>query len=454
MRLKMNLFLIWAIGLPISLVFANAQQSNTLTDSVAFFQAQQLQQTDRNTGSSNNHPDAQWFPKAGLGLFIHWGMTAVNATGDLSWNMLANKPWQDATVTPNNYYKQLDKWVPDKMNFDKMLKAAKAAGVTYAVFVTRHHDGFALWPSEYGELGTKTHFEGRDFVREFVEACRKNKLKIGLYYSPPDWYYERKYKNFAYRFEVLDMNHKPTVLPEKTPEYERQRLEYLQNQVTELLTNYGKIDLLWFDGGRGEVPHKLVRSLQPGIVINRRNGAEGGDYGDTEGKLPKERFVGWFETCETCWPSRKWAYTEDAGWDTAAEVLTSLVKLRAWGGNLLANVGPKASGEVPKQALYAWQEMADWMRHSREAVIGAYGGPWPEDVNTPVTTNQGVAYIHLLPGEEDEVVWKNAPNPKKVFMLRTKKDVSYSYEEGTLKLNIPKNERTKNVDVVKLLLHN
>ncbi len=440
------------IALNISLTQAIAQQTSNMPDSAAIFQAQQLQQIARNAGGANMHPDAQWFPKAGLGLFIHWGMTAVNATGDLSWNMLANKPWKDATITPNNYYKQLDNWVADKIDFDKMLKAAKAAGFTYAVFVTRHHDGFTLWPSQYGEIGTKTHFGGRDFVKEFVAACRKNGLRIGLYFSPPDWYYERKYKNFAYRNGTFDMDHKPTVLPEKTPEYERERHEHLKNQVTELLSNYGKIDLMWFDGGKGEIPNKLVRSLQPGIVINRRNGAEGGDYGDTEGALPQKRFTGWFETCETCWPSRKWAYTEDAGWDTAAEVITSLVKLRAWGGNLLANVGPKASGEVPQQALTAWKEMEKWMKHSREAVISANAGPWPADVNTPVTTNTGVAYVHFLPGEKAEVVWRNAPKPVKAFLLKSKKTVAFTYESGTLKLNIPENQRTNNVDVVKLII--
>jgi len=131
----------------------NAQQNKAVIDSAALMQAQQLKQVEQKAGLSSSLPQAQWFPKAGLGLFIHWGMTAVNATGDLSWNMLANKPWKDATITPNKYYEQVNSWNPDKMNFDKMLKAAKAIGVTYAVFVTKHHDGFALWPSKYGELG-------------------------------------------------------------------------------------------------------------------------------------------------------------------------------------------------------------------------------------------------------------------------------------------------------------
>jgi hypothetical protein len=96
------------------------------------------------------------------------------------------------------------------------------------------------------------------------------------------------------------MDHQPTVLPKRPPEFEQSRIDYINHQVRELLTNYGKIDLMWFDGGKGEIPNQLVRELQPGIVINRRNGGVG-DYGDSEGALPKKRFEGWFETCETSW---------------------------------------------------------------------------------------------------------------------------------------------------------
>ncbi len=420
------------------------------TDSAAILQAKQLKQADQNV-SDNRKSHAQWFPKAGLGLFIHWGMSAVTATGDLSWNMIANKPWKDATMTPNQYYAQAKRWNPDKMDFDKILKAAKATGITYAVFVTRHHDGFAFWPSQYSEIGTKELFNGRDFVKEFVHACRKYKIRVGLYYSPPDWYYERKYKNFSWGKNVFDMDHKPTVLPQKPDDFEQKRCLHIQNQVTELLTNYGKIDMIWFDGGHGEISNARVRELQPGIVINRRNG-KGGDYGDSEGALPQKRFSGWFETCETCWPSHKWSFSENAGWDTAADVITELVKLRAWGGNLLANVGPKASGEIPQQALNAWEGMAKWMKYGRESVIGADAGPWPTDVNTPVTTRKGVAYIHLLPGENETVVWKNAPKPKKMFLMKTKTPVEYTYRDNTLTVNVPLTERTDNVDVIKVVL--
>ena len=435
------------------LLFLLALASLASADQAADAQANALDQTSRKPVSPNKHPDAQWFPDAGLGLFIHWGIASVAATGDISWGMLANKPWKDKTVTPNTYYGWAKQWKTDRMDYDKMLDQAQAAGFTYAVMVTKHHDGFTLWPSQIGDIGTKQFLGGRDFVKEYVAACRKHGLKVGLYYSPPDWWFDRKYRSFSMRGEALDMDHKPVKLPPKPADHDAKRKALVTAQVTELLSNYGKIDLLWFDGGHGEISNTEVRRLQPGIVINSRNGG-GGDYGDTERKLPAKRFKGWFETCETCWPSKKWSYTEDAGWVTAPQVIEKLVGLRAWGGNLLANVGPLGDGSVPGQASAAWQEMADWMKHSRESVIGAGTGPFPEAVNAPVTTGKGVAYVHFLPGFRQTVVWKGAAIPKKVILLRTQEPVSFRYEDGTLRLTVPESARTHNDDVVKVIMAN
>ena len=238
-------------------------------------------------------------------------------------------------------------------------------------------------------------------------------------------------------------------MPKRPADHDAKRKALVTGHVTELLTNYGKIDQIWFDGGHGEIPNAEVRRLQPGIVVNRRNGG-GGDYGDTEGKLPTKRFKGWFETCETCWPSNKWSYTEDAGWDTAPQVIEELVRLRAWGGNLLANLGPKGDGSMPEPATAAWKEMADWMKHSRESVIGAGPGPFPESVNAPVTTAKGVAYMHFLPGFKEAVVWKNGPKPKKATLLRTGERVAIHPSGRRARIDLPAALRSSSVDVVKL----
>ena len=418
-------------------------------DQAANSQADALGQASQKPVSSNKHPDAQWFPDAGLGLFIHWGLASVGATGDLSWGMLANKPWKDKTVTPNTYYGWAKQWKPDQMDYDKLLGAAKEAGFTYAVMVTKHHDGFTLWPSGFGDLGTKQFLGGRDFVKEYVAACRKHGLKVGLYYSPPDWWFDREYKNFSMRGPALDMDHQPVKLPARPADHGAKRKALVTGQVTELLTHYGKIDQIWFDGGSGEIPTAEVRRLQPGIVVNRRNGG-GGDYGDSEGKLPGKRFKGWFETCETCWPANKWSYTEEAGWDTAPQVIEELVRLRAWGGNLLANLGPKGDGSMPEQATTAWKEMADWMKHSRESVIGAGPGPFPESVNAPVTTGKGVAYVHFLPDFKEDAVWKNAPKYRKATLLRTGESIPMTDRDNVLRIAIPPALRSQSVDVVRL----
>lgn len=445
-----------------------------MADDAADGQARSLGQETSRPLSTNTHPDAQWFPDAGLGLFIHWGINSVRASGDLSWNMLANKPWKDSTVTPNQYYATIKDWHADRMDYDALLGAAKAAGFTYAIMVTKHHDGFALWPSAHGELNSRTQFAGRDFVSEYVAACRKHGLKVGLYFSPPDWWFEREYKSFTMKGPALDMDHQPVATKKKPADFEPKRRAMIQGQVTELLTRYGRIDLIWFDGGGGEIPSSEVRRLQPGIVINRRNGG-GGDYGDTEVTLPDKRFAGWFETCATCWPSRKWSYSEGHGFDTAAVTLTKLTLLRAWGGNLLANVGPKGNGEVPKQAIDCWSEMARWMAHSRESVIGAQGGHWPEQANVPMTTRPGVAYLHFLPKFPEiypgspvdnprrtrevlcnpppyttTAVWKDAPRPARVTLLRTGQDLPYTYADRTLTVSLPPDCRSGLVDVVKV----
>jgi hypothetical protein len=216
--------------------------------------------------------------------------------------------------------------------------------------------------------------------------------------------------------------------------------------------------------------------MQPGIVINGRN-AGVGDYLDSEVTLPAERFSGWFETCATCWPSRKWAYTEEYGFDTAPLALTKLVLLRAWGGNLLANLGPTGDGSVPTQALTCWVEMAGWMAHSRESVIGTRSGPWPEEANIPITTRHEAAYLHFLPqlpeiypGSEVDrkrptptrsilpalpepvpaAIWKNAPQPSQVTLLRTGQTLPFTHVGGTLTVALPVDLRTGSVDVVKV----
>lgn len=429
------------------------------TDDVA--SAQHLILGQQASGSSsmetrkNTHTDAQWFPDAGLGLFVHIGIAAVHGGIDLSWSMLADKSWEDGEITPVEYWALADRRNPRKFNADKWVKAAKEAGFKYIVMVTKHHDGYTMWPSRYSDFGVGQKLGGRDLVREFVDACRKHGVKVGLYYSPPDWHFDAGYRNFGRSGKMFyDINHNlvPSI-PKMPEEHRRARLEMVRNQVTELLTDYGKIDILWFDGGKGEISNDEVRRLQPGIIVNRRNG-EPGDFGDSEGVLPQKRFPGWFETNDPCWPSRWWGYSTSDRMDSADDVIEKLVIMRAWGGNYLANVGPKADGSMPEEALAAWKDMARWMKHSGESVFGTTGGPFPEKANQPVTIKgDSLMYLHAFPNMHKAITVQEVQGrPVRAVLLRTGEEIPFTYEDRTLKVQIPADRRTRSVDTVKIFL--
>jgi alpha-L-fucosidase len=233
-------------------------------------------------------------------LFIHWGISSVHGGIDISWGMIKDTPWdtKGIRVTPNQYWALADRFNPDKYDPRKWLAAAKAMGCRYAVLTTRHHDGYAMWPSRYGNFSTRTHLGGRDLIRPYVEACRAESLKVGLYFSPPDWHYARRHMSFRYaRAEgpPLGPDHQPTKLLPSTPEYIAEQQRQVRGQVEELLTNYGRIDVMWFDGSfpgaREVIPVEWVRKLQPQIVINPRLWSVG-DFETPECKMPLQRPAG------------------------------------------------------------------------------------------------------------------------------------------------------------------
>src|SRR5205809_5944844 len=197
--------------------FCDAQN----TDKQAKEEHSMINVKEEKTSAHTLHPDAQWYPDAGFGLFIHWGVSSVEAM-NISWPMipgraLAAKRIDDAAereriiregdwnlngkpngITPNEYWAMAKDFNPQKYDPDKWLKAAKEAGFTYAVLTARHHEGFALWPSKTGDFNTSNYMGGRDLIKDYVEACRRNGLKVGIYYSPPDWHFDREFFTFLY----------------------------------------------------------------------------------------------------------------------------------------------------------------------------------------------------------------------------------------------------------------
>ena len=429
-------------------------------------------QTDAAVGLQDDSV-RQWFPEAGLGLFIHWGISSVDGGHDLSWGMMANVPWGGPkALTPETYWKLAEKFKPQAYNPEKWLRAAKEAGFGYAVLTTRHHDGFALWPSAYGDFNTRPHLDGRDLVGEYVAACRKVGMKVGFYYSPPDWHFRREYMSFGYGTKGtaesphLGLRHEQVELPKKPADFDDRYIAYINNQITELMTRYGNIDLLWFDGNAGSkmLSQEKIRAMQPGILINDRGHGKGDFRTGFECRLPTERPEGCWEHCyglTSCWGYRTGDEKRDSH-RLAANLLVPLVKCRAWGGNVLANCGPRPTGEMPDCYYACMKEVEEWMETHRESVIGVDAGPYPQRANVPVTVRGKIWYLHLLPavanGKEDPAVLKDkkpvtlhgVSEPRRVTLLGTQASLDYQFEDDTLSIEVPDSLRTTLVDVLKV----
>ena len=448
------------------------------------------------------HPDAQWYPDAGLGLFIHWGIASVKAI-NISWPMipgraLAQRRITDPAereriiregdynlngkpnpITPNQYWEMARDFDPKKYDPDKWLKAAKAAGFEYVVLTTRHHEGFALWPSAYGNFDTKNFMDGRDLLMPYVEACRKNGLKVGFYYSPPNWYFEKDYKNFMYggganknpEFPALDADLKPRTNAHTAAElaaHQKAYDEMVRGQVTELLTRYGKIDLLWFDGkqptpnGARCITQEEIRRLQPGIVINPRLHGHG-DFVTYERTLGTDKPVtGWAEFCNT-WTAF-WPHVENAPFRAPGFVLGQFTNSRSLGVNYLLGVGPTRDGEFVDAIYQNMAIVGDWMKQNAAAVKETRPLPPAESASVPAVASNHARYLFaapsfrkggsyeedLLPAKDETLTLKGVSKPASVKLLRDGSSLKYSYSDGAVTIELPAPQRTQLVDVVEV----
>jgi alpha-L-fucosidase len=456
----------------------------------------------RRQAAHTTHPDAQWFPNAAFGLFLHWDEASVKGV-NIGWSdipgrriaahkerftpdevarivreddyNLDGKPWP---LTPNQYWALARDFKPDRYDADKWLKAAKAAGFEYAVLTAKHHNGLALWPSRYGGFNTSNYIGGRDLVQEFVQACRRNGLKVGLYFSGPDWHFDRDYNNFLYHgsehpeIPPLDADLKPRTIthtPDEVAAHHRAYAEMVRGQVEELLTRYGTIDVLWFDG-KPAVPNpetvitaERIRELQPAIVINPRLHGHG-DYVTYERTLPLERrSEGWAEFCNT-W-TNNWSYVPQP-YRANGYVLGQLARARSLGVNYLLGIGPGPGGDLEPAAYANMAIVADWMKSNGAAIKGAAPLPDGERASVPATADDHTRYLFALPAfagdsayEEDlrppgdaTLTLHGSPRPASVTLMRDGSALPYTFADGALAVTLPAAKRTTLVDVVRVAL--
>jgi alpha-L-fucosidase len=412
-----------------------------------------------------------WFTRAGLGLFIHWGICNVREV-ELGWGVFRDVGGAKGAWPVENYIAQADAFRPDKYDPDLWLAAAAKAGFRYAAMTTRHHDGFALWPSDYGNFSTKEHMNGRDLVRPFVEACRRHGLKVGLYYSPGNWLFNPPgWPHLGYPLRTSDFLYRRPERTQGTPRYADMTVEeeqksfeilyaYVKGQVGELLTRYGKIDLLWWDGYdwpkgidiHGPETDAWVRQLQPGLVTNDRYRLWSekptlGDFStEFENRNPETRPAGAWEQCEAICGS--WAYTgPKVKCKSAAHIINREVRSRAWGGNYLPDFGPRADGTMPPVYYQICEEMAAWRKHSGVSLEGAEPGPYPQKSDVPVTVKGSTWYLHLLDAQRTASV-TGQPRPKRALLLRTRQPANVESSEQRTIFTLPDGPRSEMDEVI------
>ncbi|MFW6270951.1 MAG: alpha-L-fucosidase [Bacillota bacterium] len=295
----------------------------------------------------------EWWRKARFGMFVHYGLYAL--VGRNEWVMAREN------YPVSEYEKLTDSFQPKPQAPMEWAKLAKKAGMKYMVMTTRHHDGFSLWDSEVNPYNSVNYGPERDIVQEFVDACREYDLKIGFYSSLMDWHHPDSWK-CAYDSEA------------------RKRFnDYITELNRELMTQYGKIDILWYDvsapmksweGWNSLERNQMMRELQPEIIINNRSKlAE--DFGTPEGEVRAEDRD--WEACMT-FNDLSWGYVDSRQAKpysyNAQRIIKMLNKATSGGGNLLLNIGPTPDGSVPEEAVEPLTNVGKWLKDNGEAVYG------------------------------------------------------------------------------------
>ena len=391
-----------------------------------------------------------WWSEARFGMFIHWGLYAIPAG---EWKGEKNHgEWirTTAEIPLNEYDKLVGRFNPVKFDPRAWVRMAKDAGMKYIVITSKHHDGFSLFGSRHTDFDVMSTPFGRDILKELSAACREEGMRLCFYYSIMDW-------------------HHPDYLPRRGWEKDRpagsadvsRYREYMKHQLKELLTGYGDIGVLWFDGewestwndSLGRELYDYVRSLEPNIIINNRvgvgrSGMEGfskdesspGDFGTPEQEIPAKGLPGisW-ESCMTM--NDHWGFNaNDLNFKPTRELLRNLAEIASKGGNFLLNVGPTAEGAIPGASADRLREMGEWMKVNAEAITGTSASPFAE-LSGGYCTQKAVAgrtrlYFHIVDWPESGV-WRipgllNAPGRAFLLSDPAKRPLSVVREEDAL----------------------
>lgn len=370
-----------------------------------------------------------WWHQAKFGMFIHWGLYSV--IGQHEWA-------KEVEGVPIPQYELLAKHFHPKPNAARdWARLAKAAGQKYMVMTTKHHEGFCHWDTKLTDYCAPKQGPGRDLVREFVDAARAEGLRVGFYYSLMDW-------------------HHPDGATCKTdPAARRRFVDYTHGLVRELMTNYGKIDVLWYDVDwplnaqewESERMNKMVFELQPEIIVNNRNGLPG-DFSTPEQEIRADKQGRAWETCMTL--NDSWGFNRyDDAWKTPKTVVNNLATCARGGGNYLLNIGPMPDGSIPPESVSVLESVGRWLGVNGPAIYGTEPIEAGWNSNANYTRRGNTLYIlqHSWPGHTPAAEWLPFYQPQAVIaiaglkpkvksarILRTGQPIQFTQDELTLRL--------------------
>jgi alpha-L-fucosidase len=322
----------------------------------------------------------QWWHDARFGMFIHWGLYSV--LGRHEWVM------ENEGIPVSEYAPLAKRFKPKPNAAQAWAKLARQAGQKYMVMTTKHHEGFCQWDTKLTDYCAAKQGPGRDLVREYVDAARAEGLRVGFYYSLMDW-------------------HHPDGARCATDEAARQRfVEYTHGLIRELMTNYGKIDVLWYDvrwplnadQWQAEKMNKMVFELQPDIIVNNRNGLPG-DFATPEQRIEAAKSGAW-ESCMTL--NDSWGYQRtDDNWKTSRQIIRNLVSCMRDEGNYLLNIGPRPDGSIPEESVRVLTEVGQWLSKNGESIYPTETCQVRRNNYASFTRKGNTLYMHVhyWPGE-------------------------------------------------------
>jgi alpha-L-fucosidase len=326
----------------------------------------------------------KWFHEARFGMFIHWGVYSIPARGE--WVMHMEQ------IPPVEYAKLAQQFNPDKFDANAWVALAKEAGMKYMVMTTRHHDGFCMFDSKVSDFTSVKTAAKRDFVREYADAARAAGMKVGFYYSWLDWRFPGYYDT-AEHFENA-----------------KAMAKQAHDQIKELMTNYGKVDVLWYDGhwiglpegisnadfwGAREV-NAMARELQPHILINNRCGLEEDLDTPEQHVTASQPGRGW-ESCMTMADSGGWGYVaNNPNFKTVPQLIQNLVTAASGEGNYLLNVGPKPDGTIRSEEVERLKVIGEWLKVNGESIYGSERCPFGSGMLGLCTAKGNNVYVHVF----------------------------------------------------------